>query len=416
MDVSLCGSIPRSEMHAHYSSHWPRLERNTDQPSPASNFKTDRLVSMAATSLARKVSDDQVVSNTQVIEPPSWAVPAKGEAILEVSLVASFSCIGQKYILLNFYVIYFYLQPISDTGILHKPVDLTKRSVFRIGRSEVSDMQLLHCASSRRHAILFHHPNGSCYIVDCGSAHGTFVNGVRVRSSVTENGVVPQKVKKGALLRFGGPGAPTFILKSFSVGFDSLLKNLHDSYIVMQPSNVIVDEPPPNTPDEEISMSALDALVTLNTRLNSVGYVSRVPPLKNGSSLLFSDMHAPSNHSSNVSFLRRRHAVSFDEDAYEEPASKRLKSVGSIESTSSIDSDDSIPMVSPSCQKPVLSFTFGDDHRPVVSPNPFEDCSRTVKTGLGAPTSILSVSLSLPSTNKKKTKSVNFCADPPDVF
>lgn len=86
MDVSLCGSIPRSEMPAHPSSHWPRLERNTDHLSPPNNLKTDGRISMSAKSFARKVSDDQVVSNTQVVEPPSWAVPAKGEAILEVSL------------------------------------------------------------------------------------------------------------------------------------------------------------------------------------------------------------------------------------------------------------------------------------------------------------------------------------------
>lgn len=383
MDVSLCGSIPRSEMPARHSSHWPRLERNTDQPSPACNLKTDSLISMASISLARKVSDDQVVSNTQIIEPPSWAVPAKGEAILE---------------------------PISDTGLLHKPVDLTKRAVFRIGRSEVSDMQLLHCASSRRHAILFHHPNGSCYVVDCGSAHGTFVNGVRVRSSVTDHGVVPQKVKKGALLRFGGPGAPMFILKSFSVGFDSLLKTLQESNAVAQQSNVILDESS-NTPEQEASICALDALVTLNTRLNSIGYVSHVPPLKNGSSPLICEMDG-----CKMSFLRRRHAISFDDDVVEEPLNKRLKSVDAIEITSSVDSDDSIPMVSPSHQKPVLSFNYGDDHRPVVSPNPFEESSRTIKIALGAPASILSVSLALPSTTKKKSKTVNFCADPPDVF
>ena len=92
VDVSLCGSIPRSEMPAHHSSLWPRLERNTDEPPLASNLETGGPISLAATSLARKVSDDQVVSNTQVIQPPSWAVPAKGEAILEVSIVTSLRC------------------------------------------------------------------------------------------------------------------------------------------------------------------------------------------------------------------------------------------------------------------------------------------------------------------------------------
>jgi len=391
VDVSLCGSIPRSEMPAHHSSLWPRLEGDADQPSLATDLKADRPNSLATTSLTRKVSDDDVVSNTQVIEPPSWAVPARGEAILE---------------------------PISDTGLLHKPVDLTKRAVYRIGRSDVSDMQLLHCASSRRHAILFHHPNGSCYVVDCGSAHGTFVNGVRVRSSVTEHGVVPQKVKRGALLRFGGPGAPTFILKSFSVGFDSLLKNVMGSNNMTEQSNLISEEPQ-NTPDEEVSTCALDALVTLNTRLNSVGYMSCARPFKNGKSqLMISELQDPCSGSSKLSFLKRRHAISFDDDVIEEqPLNKRFRSGEVvIESTSSVDSDDSIPMVSPYRHKPVLSFNFNDEHRPVVSPNPFEESSRTVMIAMGAPASILNVSLSLPSTIKKKSKRVNFCADPPDVY
>ena len=63
--------------------------------------------------------------------------------------------------------------------------------------------------------MLFHHSNGSCYIVDCGSAHGTYINGVRL-AAPTKGVVVPHKVRRGALIRFGGPGAPCFVLKSFS--------------------------------------------------------------------------------------------------------------------------------------------------------------------------------------------------------
>lgn len=74
----------------------------------------------------------------------------------------------------------------------------------------------MHATSSRRHAMVFHHANGSCYVVDCGSAHGTFVNGVRVASTSKGGVVVPHKVKRGAMIRFGGPGAPAFVLKSFS--------------------------------------------------------------------------------------------------------------------------------------------------------------------------------------------------------
>lgn len=95
-------------------------------------------------------------------------------------------------------------------------MDLTRQSSFRVGRSPNSHVQLHHATSSRRHAMLFHHSNGSCYVVDCGSAHGTFVNGKRISGPANGGVVIPHKVRRGALVRFGGPGAPTFIMKSFS--------------------------------------------------------------------------------------------------------------------------------------------------------------------------------------------------------
>ena len=64
--------------------------------------------------------------------------------------------------------------------------------------------------------MLFHHSNGSCYIIDCGSAHGTYVNGKKISSPSKGGVVIPHKVRRGAMIRFGGPGAPCFVLKSFS--------------------------------------------------------------------------------------------------------------------------------------------------------------------------------------------------------
>ena len=136
-------------------------------------------------------------------------------------------------------------------------MDLTSRSCFRIGRSLASDVQLVHVTSSRRHALLFHHPNGSCYVVDCGSAHGTYVNGVRVRSTPSEGMVVPLRVRRGALVRFGGPGAPSFVLKSFTVGFSHMLK-LKDM------------EQPSCHPTLSPTSADSSAQVQLNTRINAL--------------------------------------------------------------------------------------------------------------------------------------------------
>jgi len=104
--------------------------------------------------------------------------------------------------------------------------------------------------------MLFHHDNGSCYLVDCGSAHGTFVNGVRVQSPPNGGVVIPCKVRSGSIVRFGGPGAPQFMLKSFSFELDELRE----------------------TPSVDSSLSptsGLLAVVQHNTRLNALGNAAK---------------------------------------------------------------------------------------------------------------------------------------------
>jgi pSer/pThr/pTyr-binding forkhead associated (FHA) protein len=171
-------------------------------------------------------------------------------------------------------------------------VDLTTRACFRIGRSPNSDVQLLHATSSRRHALLFHHENGSCYVVDCGSAHGTYVNGVRIASpsaavaaagnshcanggGAAANGmVVPHKVKRGALIRFGGPGAPSFLLKSFNFKLEEI-----DRMVVSQPLSISSHATSTTTAATATPRSAVVAssepdkgeLVRRNTRINALG-------------------------------------------------------------------------------------------------------------------------------------------------
>ena len=114
------------------------------------------------------------------------------------------------------------------------------------GRSPGCDVQLMHATSSRRHALVFHHTSGTCYVVDCGSAHGTFVNGKRVPSPSATGSVVPHKVRRGSLIRFGGPGAPSFVLKAFSTPINNMMAKEESS------------------PEESLTLR-------LNTRLNALG-------------------------------------------------------------------------------------------------------------------------------------------------
>lgn len=223
--------------------------------------------------------EEQVEPPSMAIEPPTWAVRANGEARLE---------------------------PVGLTASTHDPLDLSSNPCFQVGRSPSSDMQLIHPTSSRKHALIFHHPNGSCYVVDCGSSHGTFVNGVRVASPTLQQGsdqatAIPQCVRKGSLIRFGGPGAPTFVLKSFTTSLEVLVAELNTGKTRNNSSSCIVparkgshspiaSERPakgehpslsptlsPTTPKPAKEQKSHDpcspetALLALNTRVNALG-------------------------------------------------------------------------------------------------------------------------------------------------
>lgn len=91
--------------------------------------------------------------------------------------------------------------------------------------------------------------------MDCGSAHGTYVNGVRVISPPKGGVVVPHKVKRGSIIRFGGPGAPQFMLKSFTFDLDEM-REAPATKTTMTPTS-------------------LCAVVEHNTRLNSLGRTAK---------------------------------------------------------------------------------------------------------------------------------------------
>jgi pSer/pThr/pTyr-binding forkhead associated (FHA) protein len=236
VDIRLCGSIPREDMKAGGSSSGAPCSLQACLTSrynvlDASCFATANGPADINSTALKSTCNEVFNSNNHMrglnstnfqslgaaIEPPAWAVAAKGVARLE---------------------------PVCEAIGRQTPVDLTTKACFRIGRSPNSDIQLMHATSSRRHAMVFHHSNGSCYVVDCGSAHGTYVNGVRIVSPTNGGVVVPHKVRRGALIRFGGPGAPCFLLKSFTFNLDDINE--------------------PMKPD-------MGELVRRNTRLNALG-------------------------------------------------------------------------------------------------------------------------------------------------
>lgn len=184
-------------------------------------------------------------------------------------------------------------------------IDLTSKSAFRIGRSPNCDVQLLHATSSRRHAMVFHHSNGSCYVVDCGSAHGTFVNGRRIACPASSGVVVPHKIRRGAIVRFGGPGAPCFILKSLPMHLNNI-----------------------NCKESTLSEEAL--LILRNTRLNALGKSSLEAM---GSSQVTSMVLPPpciiSNKRSFESICSRD-TIDIDDNSIDEPSMKRVRCLSPV--------------------------------------------------------------------------------------
>mmetsp|Transcript_8757 Transcript_8757/g.23644 ORF Transcript_8757/g.23644 Transcript_8757/m.23644 type:complete len:421 (-) Transcript_8757:338-1600(-) len=201
--------------------------------------QTNHGINNSSSNNANNTMPHRPISN---IEAPSWAVPARGDARLE---------------------------PVCDC--VQTPVDLTTQAVFRIGRSPSNNVQLLHATSSRRHALLFHHSNGSCYIVDCGSAHGTYVNGARIHSTPQAGGViVPHKIRQGSMIRFGGEGAPCFMLKSFSFRLNDL-----SASISSVPHTVPATDAPASTAAKSMAYSRTSIIVQNNTRYNALGTSAR---------------------------------------------------------------------------------------------------------------------------------------------
>lgn len=389
VNVSLCGGIPRSELLScsNQGKRPPSMSCSAQQPQTIPTT-TDQVIRAAASTLRQRNVTKLVLPQAHLIEPPSWVVPAKGESRLE---------------------------PIGESRHLQSQVDLTEKACIRFGRSHNSDVQLLHCTSSRKHAILFHHPNGSCYVVDCGSAHGTYVNGKRVQTFMEEGTgtVQPYKVKRGALIRFGGPGAPTYILKAFSIGFEAFVKNLeladnltckNGTDDIQHPNSLSNKENVPRR--DSISELSFDSLVKLNTRLNSSLTVS-----------------------SNVVALAASRLSQLRENANEKSVPLRMKRSAEPDSLSiqpvlkkpRFDFREPIPLtelkdisiISPdrrrSCSPPPESQEM--TNRPIVSPNPLEIDDISSETSLGLRNLL---ALQLPLGPEKKQ--VKFSEDPPECF
>eukprot|EP00002_Diphylleia_rotans_P019286 TRINITY_DN3733_c0_g2_i1.p1 TRINITY_DN3733_c0_g2~~TRINITY_DN3733_c0_g2_i1.p1 ORF type:complete len:234 (-),score=52.60 TRINITY_DN3733_c0_g2_i1:88-789(-) len=63
---------------------------------------------------------------------------------------------------------------------LKSTIDISTKACFVIGSHASSDLQHTDQSVSRFHAVLAHHSNGKCYLLDLNSTNGTFLNGQRL--------------------------------------------------------------------------------------------------------------------------------------------------------------------------------------------------------------------------------------------
>ncbi|CBI25737.3 unnamed protein product, partial [Vitis vinifera] len=140
----------------------------------------------------------------------------------------------------------YYLEVLKDGEVLDR-INLDKRrNIF--GRQFAScDFVLDHQSVSRQHAAVIPHKNGSIYVIDLGSAHGTFVANERLTKET------PVELEVGQSLRFAA-STRSYILR----------KN-NEALFPPPPLPSEVNLPPPPDPSDE------EAVLAYNTTLNRYG-------------------------------------------------------------------------------------------------------------------------------------------------
>ncbi|KAI3847222.1 hypothetical protein MKX03_000967 [Papaver bracteatum] len=140
----------------------------------------------------------------------------------------------------------FFLEVAKD-GVVVDRINLDKRRHIFGRQFPVCDFLLDHQSVSRQHAAVIPHKNGSIYVIDLGSAHGTFVANERLTK---EN---PVELEVGQSLRFAA-STRSYILRENKAAL-----------FPPPPLPTEINLPPPPDPSDE------EAVVAYNTILNRYG-------------------------------------------------------------------------------------------------------------------------------------------------
>ncbi|WCJ28216.1 hypothetical protein M5689_009922 [Euphorbia peplus] len=154
----------------------------------------------------------------------------------------------------------YYLEVLKDGEVLDR-INLDRRRQLFGRQAHACDFVLDHQSVSRQHAAVVPHKNGSIFVIDMGSAHGTFVANERLTKDT------PVELEVGQSLRFAA-STRTYILR----------KNNAALFSRPPPPSEIDLLPPPDPSDEE-------AVLSYNTLLNRHGLSNPDLMSKSSSSL-----------------------------------------------------------------------------------------------------------------------------------
>ncbi|GAV84875.1 FHA domain-containing protein [Cephalotus follicularis] len=140
----------------------------------------------------------------------------------------------------------YYLQVLKDGEVLDR-INLDRRRQIFGRQIHTCDFVLDHQSVSRQHAAVIPHKSGSIYVIDLGSAHGTFVANERLTKDT------PVELEVGQSLRFAASTRSYILRKNDAALFPR------------PPSPTEINLPPPPDPSDK------EAVVAYNTLLNRYG-------------------------------------------------------------------------------------------------------------------------------------------------
>ncbi|KAK9089932.1 hypothetical protein Scep_029014 [Stephania cephalantha] len=218
-------SVSKSVVQTTVSS-FPLQQQQQQQNLPQKQLGTE-----AAASGAPSQPVTQVGGGQSSWQPPDWAIEPRPGV--------------------------YYLEVLKDGEVLDR-INLDKRRHIFGRQFPACDFVLDHQSVSRQHAAVVTHKNGSVYVIDLGSVHGTFVANERLTK---DN---PMELEVGQSLKFAA-STRTYILRK-------------NNAALFPPPPLLseVNLPPSPDPSDE------DAVLAYNTILNRYGFTKSELLAKSG--------------------------------------------------------------------------------------------------------------------------------------